>query len=83
MEASQNSIHVSNWNIYVGDVETVETGDIIFDFLENEMDEIKKLILTVLRFTRSVVEFVDEFLVSMDTEEQWELDVAANKYSKF
>ena len=54
----------------MGDVETVETGDIIFDFLENEMDEIKKLILTVLRFTRSVVEFVDEFLVSMDTEEQ-------------
>ena len=83
METSQNSIHVSSWNIYVGDLETVETGDIIFDFLENEMDEIKKLILAVLRFTRSVVEFVDEFLVSMDTEEQWELDVAANKYSKF
>ena len=67
----------------MGDLETVETGDIIFDFLENEMDEIKKLILTVLRFTRSVVKFVDEFLVSMDTEEQSELDVAANKYSKF
>ena len=83
MEANQISIHVSSGNIYVGDLKTGETGDIIFDFLENQIDETKKLILTVLRFKSSVTEFVDKFLVSMDTKEQWELDVAVNKYSTF
>ena len=83
MEAKQISIHVSSGNIYVGDLEIGETGDSIFDFLENQTGETKKFILTVMRFYDSVAKFVDEFFVLMDTEEQWELDVAVNKYSKF
>ena len=45
------------------------------------MDKTKRLILTALRFKSFVAEFVDKFLVSVDTQEQWELDVAVNKYS--
>ena len=47
------------------------------------MDKTKRLIVTALRFKSFVAEFVDKFLVSVDTQEQWELDVAVNKYSKF
>ena len=83
MEANQISIHVRSGNIYVGDLETGGTGDSIFDFEENQMDETKKLILTVLRLKGSIAEFVDEFLVLMDTEEQWKLDAAVNRYFKF
>ena len=83
METNQISIQVSSGNMYVGDLETVETGNRFFDFLENEIDETKKLILTVLRLKGSVAKFVDEFLVSMDTKEQWELHVAVKKYSTF
>ena len=39
--------------------------------------------VTVLRFKGTIGEFVDDFLVLMDTEEQWDLDVAVNKYPKF
>ena len=74
MEADQISIHVG-----IGDPETSETGESILDFLENQMDKTKKLILIVLTFKGSVAEFVDKFLISIDTKERWELDVAVNK----
>ena len=74
MEADQISIHVG-----IGDPETGETGESILDFLENQMDKTKKLILIVLTFKGSVAEFVDKFLISIDTKERWELDVAVNK----
>ena len=74
MEADQISIHVG-----IGDPETGETGESILDFLENQMDKTKKLILIVLMFKGSVAEFVDKFLISIDTKERWELDVAVNK----
>ena len=83
METNQIYIHVSSGNIYVGGLETGETGNRFFDFLKNQIDETKKLILTVLMFKSSVVEFVDEFLVSMDTKEQWESHVTVKKYSTF
>ena len=83
METNQIYIHVSSGNIYVGGLETGETGNRFFDFLKNQIDETKKLILTVLMFKSSVVEFVDEFLVSMDTKEQWESLVTVKKYSTF
>ena len=83
MEPNETSIHVSSGNINVGDLETSETEDNIFDFLENQMDETKRLILAVLSFKDFNVKFVDKFLVSMDTQEQLELDVGVNKYSKF
>ena len=70
METNQISIQVTSGNMYVGDLETVETGNRFFDFLENQIDETKKLILTVLSLKGSVAKFVDEFLVSMDTKEQ-------------
>ena len=60
-------------------LETGEIGDSILDFLENQMDKTKKLILIVLRFKGLVTEFVDKFLISIDTKERWELDVAVNK----
>ena len=65
MEADQISIHVG-----IGDPETGETGESILDFLENQMDKTKKLILIVLTFKGSVAEFVDKFLISIDTKER-------------
>ena len=83
METNQIYIHVSSGNIYVGGLETGETGNRFFDSLKNQIDETKKLILTVLMFKSSVVEFVDEFLVSMDTKEQWESHVTVKNILRF
>ena len=81
--ANEISIHVNSSNIYVGDLENGEMRDSIYGFLQNQVDETKILILTGLRFKGAIGEFVDGFLVLMDTERQWELDVAINKYFKF
>ena len=51
-------------------LETGEIGDSILDFLENQMDKTKKLILIVLRFKGLVAEFVDKFLIPIDTKER-------------
>lgn len=64
----------------MGDVDTSES---IYNFLENQVDESKKLVSSVLRFKGTIGEFVDDFLESFDSEEQSELHVAINKYSKF
>ena len=58
MEPNETSIHVSSRNINVGDLETSETGDNIFHFLENQIDETKRLILSVLSLKDFNVEFV-------------------------
>ena len=70
MEANQISIHILSSDISVGDV---DTGESICDFLENQMDERKYLVSSFLRFKVKIWEFVDDFLHSFDSREQWEL----------
>lgn len=80
MEANQISIHILSSDISVGDV---DTGESICDFLENQMDKRKNLVSSFLRFKGKIGEFVDDFLHSFDSREQWELIAAAVKYPKF
>ena len=67
MEANHISVHILSGNISVGDVDTSES---IYNFLENQVDESKKLVSSVLRFEGTIGEFADDFLESFDSEEQ-------------
>ena len=56
----------------------------MFDFLQLQMDQTKKLIRTVLKYSGSLKGFTDEYLnFNIGNEEKWEPDVDVFVFSKF
>ena len=63
---------MNSGNFLVGET---DVGESIYDFLQLQMDETKKLIKTVLRCSGSVKGFADIYLdFEVGNEEKWELD---------
>ena len=60
-----------------------ETRENFYEFLRFQLDERKKTIQTVIRYSGSFKGFKDYLSNMIDREEQWELDIGAYGYSKF
>ena len=70
------SIHMNSGNFLVGETDVCESM--------LQMDETKKLIRTVLRYSGSLKGFTDEYLhFEIENEEKWELDIDVFVFSKF
>ena len=59
MEENNISIHVNSGNFLVGETDVAES---MYDFLQLQMDETKKFIGTVLRYSGSLKGFTDKYL---------------------
>ena len=60
-----------------------ETGENFYEFLRFQLDESKKIIQAILQYSGSFEGFKDHLSNTIDTEEQWELDIGVFIYSKF
>ena len=81
MEENRITIHAVSGEIIM---RGLETGKNVYDFLRHQMDESKRTIETVIRYSGPIEGFIKNYLsAEIGTEEQWELDTAAFVYSKF
>ena len=81
MEENRITIHAVSREIIVRGVETSKN---FYDLLRHQMDESKRTIETVIRYSGPIKGFIKNYLTAeIDTEEQWELDTATFVYSKF
>ena len=80
MKENKFKIHVDSGEIIENDI---ETGENFYEFLRFQLDESKKAIQTVIRYSGSFKGFKDYPSNMIDMEEQWELDIGAYIYSKF
>ena len=81
MEEYRITIHAVSGEIIV---RGVETGENLYDFLRHQMDEGKRTIETVIRYSGPIEGFIKNYLsADIGTEEQWELDTVAFVYSRF
>ena len=81
MGANQISIPIESGNVMVGET---DTGEGLYNFLALQIDENKKLISVVIRYSDILTKFIDELLPSIkDSEEQLELDINVFKYLKY
>ena len=80
MEENRVTIHAVSGEVIVRGVETVEN---FYDFLRHQMDESKRTIETVIRYSGPIKGFIKNYLsTEIDTEEQWELDTTTFIYLK-
>ena len=81
MEANQITIHIDIGNIIV---ENKDTNESIYDFLNLQMDESKKLIFSVRRYAGSLEDYKCQFIPSIvDIEDEWELEIYVFAFMKF
>ena len=81
MEENNISVHVNSSNFLVGET---YFGERIYDFLQLQMDETKKLIKSVLRYSGSLKGFTDAYLdFEIGNKEKLELDIDVFVFSKF
>ena len=79
MKENKLKIHADTGEIFENDR---ETGENFHKFLRFKLDKSKKTIQAILQYSRSFEDFKDHLSNMIDTEEQWELDIAFI-YSKF
>ena len=80
MEENHITIHAICREIIV---RAFKTGENFYDFLRHQMDESKKTIETVIRYSGPIEGFVKNYLsAEIGTKEQWELDTRAFIYPK-
>ena len=81
MEENHITTHAVSGEIIV---RAFKTDENFYDFLRHQMDESKKTIETVIRYSGPIEGFVKNYLsAEIGTKEQWELDTGAFVYSKF
>ena len=80
MKENKLKIHADSGEIIENDR---EAGENFYELLRFQLDESKKTIQTVIRYSGSFEGFKDYLSNMTDTEEQWELDIGVYVYSKF
>ena len=80
MKENKLKIHADSGEILENNRETREK---FYKFLRFQLDESKKIIHTILRYSRGLKGFKDHLSNMIDTEEQWKFDIGAFIYSKF
>ena len=81
LQSSRLNVHIGSGKILLDDRETDEN---FYEFLELQMNENKRLITTVLNFSRFLKAFFENYLArDIGTKEQWGLDTGAFIYSNF
>ena len=80
MEENRVTILAVSEEVIVRGVKTVEN---FYGFLSHQMDESKRTIETVIRYSGPIKGFIKNHLsTEIDTEEQWKLDAATFIYLK-
>ena len=80
MRESKISIHIETGNVYF---ENLNTGESLYDFLQNQQDQKKKLIDASFSYGGSFSECLTEFLKGIDAEADDRFDMLTNKNVKY